>query len=612
MCGIAGFFDINIEPVQKEMIGTEMLQRIKHRGPDASKYFVDDYVFLGHNRLSIIDLSADADQPFTFRDYIMVYNGEVYNYIELKADLIREGYQFDTTSDTEVIIKAYHKWGENCVDRFVGMWSLVIYNQENQEIFCSRDRFGIKPLYYLMAENVFYFASEIKAFYDLDNFDPKLNLAQVYRGLNLGWISYKNETYFDQVKSLEPAQNLVFAQGKIKINTYWRLEKTDLNLSYTEAVTEFKKKFVESVSIHMRSDVKVGACLSGGIDSSSIVSTISSLDSLPLESFTIYYEGADAVDERPWVAEVLQKYKNIIPHYFTPSDKEITTHFSEILYHQDAPLPGSSPVSQYFLMQLAGKNKIKVVMDGQGSDEYLFGYMHFYYSVYAHLLKKGKLSEALTIFISQKTTQGYDFRKSMEVIVKSLAKFILGDQKYKRKEFEGKYTYVLMHKVKNDLWQSFDNGNPVDSVVQNALFLDTLPTLLHFEDRNSMAFSIESRVPFLDHRLVEFAYSLPYSYKLYHGKTKRILRDAMADLLPQKISERTDKKGFVTPGEIKWLRGPLKYLLKSENLTHLNDICDMEKVGNIIKKFEAGENEDATLVWRLVNLNEWRKTIPKK
>lgn len=611
MCGIIGFIDPELELHQKEKIGHQMLQRIIHRGPDASKLVTDQHCCLGHNRLSIIDLSTASDQPFSVDHLVMVYNGEVYNYLELKEELLQLGYTFTTQSDTEVILKAYQAWGESCVNRFVGMWAFAIYNTETNILFCSRDRFGIKPFYYIHHGGQFYFASEVKAFYDLPFFNPALNTKQVYRGLNLGWISYHDETYFEQVKSLPPAHNLIFHNNFVELDTYWVLEKKELNLSYEQAVDAFKSQFFETVKIHLRSDVKVGACLSGGIDSSSLIATMSTLDPIPLESFTIYYEGKDAVDERPWVKEVIEAYDNIHPHYFTPSDADIQNAFSKILYHQDAPLPGSSPVSQYFLMQLAGQHKIKVVMDGQGSDEYLLGYLHFYYSIYAQLFKNRQFSTALNTLKKHKSTQGLGLKESLVILGKSVAKYILGEHGYKRKEFFNKFPNVLKDNMEEDLWQSFDNGIPVDSVTQNALFLDTLPSLLHFEDRNSMAFSIESRVPFLDHRLVEMAYSLPYTYKLNDGITKKILRDALKGILPEKIAQRTDKKGFVTPGEIKWLRGPLKHLLATENLTHLGDLCNLDKVHDLIREFDKGDNSNAQMVWRLVALNEWRKTIPQ-
>lgn len=611
MCGIAGFFDSSLISSVKKELGSKMLLRIRHRGPDASSAYIDDQVYLGHNRLSIIDLSVEADQPFVVDQWVMVYNGEVYNYVEIRNELQALGHKFRTASDTEVILKSFIQWGDTCVDRFVGMWAFVIYNKNSGQLFCSRDRFGIKPFYYIHHGEQFYFASEVKAFYDLPFFNPALNKKQVFRGLNLGWISYHDETYFEQVKALPPAHNLIFNNNTIALDSYWVLEKKELNLSYKQAVDAFKAQFFETVRIHLRSDVKVGACLSGGIDSSSLVATMSKLDPIPLDSFTIYYEGQDAVDERPWVKEVLEAYHNVHPHYFTPSDADIQHAFSKILYHQDAPLPGSSPVSQYFLMQLAGEHKIKVVMDGQGSDEYLLGYLHFYYSIYAQLFKKRQFKTALNTLKNHKRTQGLSFKELLVILGKSGAKYILGEQGYKRKEFSDKYPNVLIDKVEQDLWQSFDNGVPVDSVTQNALFLDTLPSLLHFEDRNSMAFSIESRVPFLDHRLVEMAYSLPYTYKLDDGITKKILRDALKGILPEKIAHRTDKKGFVTPGEIKWLRGPLKHLLATENLTHLGDLCNLDKVYDLIHEFDKGDNTNAQMVWRLIALNEWRKTIPQ-
>jgi asparagine synthase (glutamine-hydrolysing) len=244
MCGIAGFFDSSLISSVKKELGSKMLQRIRHRGPDASSAYIDDQVCLGHNRLSIIDLSVEADQPFVVDQWVMVYNGEVYNYVEIRNELQALGHKFRTASDTEVILKSFIQWGDTCVDRFVGMWAFVIYNKNSGQLFCSRDRFGIKPFYYIHHGEQFYFASEVKAFYDLPFFNPALNKKQVFRGLNLGWISYHDETYFEQVKALPPAHNLIFNNNTIALDSYWVLEKKELNLSYKQAVDAFKAQFL--------------------------------------------------------------------------------------------------------------------------------------------------------------------------------------------------------------------------------------------------------------------------------------------------------------------------------------------------------------------------------
>ena len=608
MCGIAGFSQTNLTSSEKTTTIEAMLNSIIHRGSDNSDYKIVDDTYLGHNRLSIIDLSNESNQPFTFKNLHLIFNGELYNYIEIREELILLGYTFGTNSDTEVLIKSFDAFGEKCIEKFMGMWSIVIYNAETKSIFCSRDRFGIKPFYYIHDETGFYFASEIKALKKCKTFDYKLNLNHIQRYLSLGFVVYKDETFYNSIKSLPGSSNLTFENNKIIIEKYWTLEKITKDSNYNKAKTNFLSLFKRSIDQHLRSDVKLGACLSGGIDSSSLVSIISKEYQQPLNTYNIYYDGKNETDERKWVNDVVNKYKNITPHYITPSDEEIVSSLKKIIYHQDGPIPSSGIMSQYFLFEKAHKDGIKVIIDGQGADEYLAGYFNFYPYFFSYLLKRLKLKSYLTEVKLFSKNQNFNFKNKFLLHISSIKNCFISLEKSKKIEFKSKKNILIN---KEPIQFSFESSKPKksnsDEIFLQHLNLLILPNLLHYEDRNSMAFTIESRLPFLDHRLVEYTYSLPFNFKIKNGITKYILRDSMKSITPDSILERTDKKGFTTPGEVKWLKGPLKNLLEISNLIYINEICDINIVSKLIIDFIEGNNKNASQIWRIVMLNEWLK-----
>ena len=302
MCGIHGFFTANQNRDENNRLIRKMVASTNHRGPDYSGIEVLHPVYFGHNRLSIIDLNPEANQPMNFGKYWIVFNGEIYNYKEIKTELIQKGVHFSTSSDTEVILKSYDFYGEKCIEKFIGMWAFSIFNTEENSLFCSRDRFGIKPFYFIHHNEEFFFSSEIKPLKTTPFFSSNLNLSQVNRGLQLGWIGYKNETYFSEIQTLEPGHNLVLKNKKLSISKYWSYESEQNAVSSSEAVQQFKDLFDDSLKLHVRSDVPIGATLSGGIDSSSIVSSLlkNSLTS-NLETFSIYYDSTKGFDERPFI-----------------------------------------------------------------------------------------------------------------------------------------------------------------------------------------------------------------------------------------------------------------------------------------------------------------------
>ncbi len=610
MCGIAGFIDHTLDrDAGREVVGA-MLERIAHRGPDARGTYHDEAVWLGHNRLSIIDLSEAANQPFRYGDLMVIHNGEVYNYVELRTELESAGLRFRTTSDTEVIAAAYSHWGAECVNRFMGMWAFVIYDSKRRELFISRDRFGIKPFYYISDGRRFYFGSEYKALKGTPVFDSRLNEKQVARGLQLGWVGYGDETYYRCIRALPAASNLFLRveDGRPEVRRYWDIKTGDQLDGTSEAHEErFRGLFETSVSMHLRSDVTVASCLSGGLDSSAIVSMAQQLEpGRPYKSFSVYYEGKGDVDERPYIREVINKYPSIVPHYISPGDDEVGEAFHHALHHADVPCTGSSFISQYFLMKGIAAEGIKVVLDGQGSDEYLGGYMHTYYRVVADRLSGFSPGAAWSLTRDVNNQLGAGPGKRALHFMKSILSLLNDEQSLYAMEYRNYYPFLCnLTRMKTPFMLSHVPGSRTDNFLYHLVFNTSLPSLLHYEDRNSMAFSVESRVPFLDHRLVEFVFQLATDEKVRGTVTKHILRKALRGILPEAVEKRKDKKGFVTPGENKWLRGPLSHLLDID-FSGLG-ILNRRKCEKLIRDYKAGDNSKAILAWRLAVFAYWCK-----
>lgn len=604
MCGIHGFYSLNQDRIANQNLIHKMVASTNHRGPDYSGVQDLHPVYFGHNRLSIIDLNPEANQPMNFGKYWIVFNGEIYNYKEIKAELQQHGIMFNTASDTEVILKSFDYYGEKCVDKFIGMWAFSIYNSEEKSLFCSRDRFGIKPFYYLHRDHSFYFSSEIKSLKKTPHFSKDLNLEQVKRGLQLGWIGYKNETYFSCIQTLEPGQNLIFRDNKLSVYRYWNYPSKQMAISTEDAIHKFDELFQHSLKLHVRSDVPLGATLSGGIDSSSIVSSLLKNNlSSHLETFSIYYDSTKGFDERPFIQTIEKKYPNQFQlNYYSPNEKEIAKDFDDIAYSMDFPLSGSSPISQYYVMKLAKEKGIKVILSGQGADDYMGGYLHSYYRLFAQWMKCfqfGKIAKGIN---SYKNIHEASNSKLTDVLLKSTLSSFLNENSLYKFEFKN---YLPFLGTSHTDWNSFDlySSDKLNEFHYALMNYSSLPTLLHYEDRNSMAHSIESRVPFLDHRLVALLFQFPSEMKINDGWTKFILRKSMHDILPQEIQWRTDKKGFVTPGEILWLRGSLSHLLEIDY--DLLSFLDKTKTFEIMEAFKKGDNKNATLVWRVATLSHW-------
>jgi asparagine synthase (glutamine-hydrolysing) len=591
MCAITGFLSFD-RPIGPSYVGT-MTSVLRHRGPDDEGYLavdikkgcvepvpckgresqdsmlplIDDlarpaHLYLGHRRLSILDLSSAGHQPMSYgKGLWIVFNGEIFNYLELREELKRLGYEFRTNTDTEVILAAYSKWGEGCVARFNGDWSFCILDAERQILFLSRDRYGIKPLYYFHGKEVFAFASEIKALLTLPMVPTHLNREKAFQYCAVHCRDHTEETLYDQIYQLNPGYNLLFdlRTGAVQKSCYYGVEyDRDLGtydhkkaLSYAADIREL---LIDAVRVRLRADVPVGTCLSGGLDSSSIVAIMASLlgpstQKTVLNTFTAAFPN-EPIDESRF-ARLVTSQSSATTHYVYPSREGYQQALPSILYYQDEPFGSSTVYSQWEVMKEAAKH-VKVVLDGQGGDEVFGGYWDNRASFLTHLLKSGRLGELVTEL--RWTARNAGGWKQVLQAVKPLPFFSLGSvmkqlvYRWRFRDDINRSLQAFGH-IASQGWEHIqrkfcDNTN---ELLFHYLLEYSLPYLLKAEDRNSMAHSIEARVPFTDFRLVDYVFSIPAVYKIHHGWTKWLLRLAMQDLLPAQIVWRKDKLGFATP-----------------------------------------------------------------
>jgi len=605
MCGIAGAVDPRLSREEGEGLLGGMLASLRHRGPDFSSTWSDPPVWLGHNRLSIIDLSDLGHQPMTYDDLVIVHNGEIYNYLEIRAELAGQGYRFRSQSDTEVILAAYKAWGPACVGRFIGMWAFSIWDTTRRELFCSRDRFGIKPFYYIHAGDRFYFGSEYKPLKRSPLFRSDLNRRHVRRGLQVGAITYRDETYYTCLSALPERSNLVFRDGTVKVSRYWDIDGTRrFQGDFEDKRRRFAELFRDSVRLQMRSDVPVGGMLSGGLDSTSIASVVGTdFPDVSYRTFTIHYDGWRKMDERPWAEQVPATFANVRPAYFMPSDDEIGESYDAVVRALDTPVPDAPPVNCYQVMKAASAQKLKVMLDGQGADEYLAGYAPSFDRHIAGHLRRLQPFAALGAWNSYRHARSADLKTALRVAATGAVATLLGEQTLYLRHFRPSLSELLWKGVPVSLEPV--RGSRLQQHAYHRLFGWFLPSLLQYGDRMSMAWSVESRVPFLDHRLVELAFSLDDDDLIREGQTKYILRRSLSDIVPEAILARQTKQAF-SGGEIDhWLRGPLRFLtdrpLDLDGLGFLNP----GRVAGLVRQFKDGNKALGQFVWTLTGLNYW-------
>lgn len=565
MCGIAGIIQTDPSRYHSDAL-KKMTMALSHRGPDGENHWNNSNgtVLLGHRRLSIIDLSEAAAQPMHFGDkYTIVHNGEIYNYIELRKNLERKGYSFRTQSDTEVILAAYDHWDIECVEHFEGMFAFAIWDEEEQELFAARDRFGEKPFFYAFEGGSLLFGSEMKALWAA-GIERNPNLQMLFNFLTIGYTDNPErpeETFYHRIHKLPPASRLTFSPGKneLIIENYWDIDANYLDKKITdqEAIERFTDLFKESVNRRLRSDVAIGTSLSGGLDSSSIVAAIqnSNASNYHQEAFTAIFPGF-AKDESTYAKKTADQF-GLRQSTIALNEEDLLSDWNKLCYHQEEPLGSASAFVQYKVFELAKKQNVTVLLDGQGADEILAGY-HKYYKWYwqelfikRKLLRSGELKAANQNDVKEK----FGVKNIIASLFPDLASVVLEHQ------------YLLHAMNHEDLTKEFVRlqsreayySTPSIFNLNGVLYFNTrvhgLEELLRYADRNSMAHGREVRLPFLDHNLVEFVFSLPSHFKIRNGWTKWLLRETMKNSLPPEIAWRKEKVGFEPPQQ-KWMQHP--------------------------------------------------------
>jgi asparagine synthase (glutamine-hydrolysing) len=625
MCGI--WFSLGFPPDPGH------IDVVAHRGPDGFGWRRFDSaagpVALGHRRLSIIDLSDAAQQPMAYAEerYWVVYNGEIYNYLELRAELEAAGRHFRTRSDTEVLLAAFAQWGERALDRFVGMFAFVIWDKTAQSIFAARDPFGIKPLYFFATPQGLAFSSEIKQLIGLPGFGTRMNIARAYDFLSAGIMDHTDETLFEGVCQLRGGECL-----RLDLQ-YWRpgdalpicrwyelIAPGTLDLSEDDAGARFRELLAQSVRFHLRSDVPVGACLSGGLDSSSIICLMArEPDITALHSVSACYD-VKSVDERPFIETVIERTRSI-PHWCYPRVEDAFGEAERITWHQDEPYGSTSIFAQWCVFGEARRAGLKVMLDGQGADEQLAGYHGCFSYHFAALLKQRRFAALTRAMLERRMWHGVSLAQQIKALLVPLLPHSLARWLRHERQLLAQHDWLGGEGLRPYRGISaFDRacesiGRPGITGIGDLCVVLThssnLAMLLHWEDRNSMAHGIEARVPFLDHRLVEFAIGLGDRHKIVGGDTKRVLRRAMAGVLPEKIRARRDKLGFATPEEA-WFRGPLRDAVLGgieQTLEHFPGLLNPHGVRAHAAAMLEGHRRIDFSLWRIINLGVWGRVF---
>jgi asparagine synthase (glutamine-hydrolysing) len=566
MCGIAGIIQFGAHEYSRADI-KKMTDTLSHRGPDGEGYWeaVSGNVLFGHRRLSILDLSEAAAQPFHYLDrYVIIHNGEVYNYLELKDELKKNGYSFRSQTDTEVLAAAFDCWKEKCLDHFDGMFSFAIWDEKEKELFVARDRFGEKPFHYVFddSKKIFVFASEIKALWSMGlgrDFNKKL----LFNFLTIGYTdnpAQPDETFYESVKKLPPAcflkiklQNELF----IEVEKYWDIdpEKESTSISENDAIQKFHELFARSVMRRLRADVPLGTSLSGGLDSSSIAALICKFTTGGFQTFSAVFPGFEKNEEK--YIDDIAKWLSLQSHKTFVSDEEIPQLFKKLIQCHDEPFGSAGALPQYKVFELAKQNEVKVLLDGQGADETLAGYGKYYKWYWQELFSNRRLmkSKELQKAKSLGVRETFGIKNVLSSLFPDFASVFLERQ-------------YLLHALKQeDLTKDFVRSQSKEAYyttppifsLNGVLYFNTcvhgLEELLRYADRNSMAHGREVRLPFLDHELVEFVFSLPSHFKIREGWTKWILRKSMASALPNEVGWRSEKVGLEPP-QASWMSLP--------------------------------------------------------
>ena len=562
MCGFVS--SVGLIDQARLVRGTRALA---HRGPDEEAFFQSPEFSAGFRRLKIIDLSHDARQPMSDASgrFWIVFNGEIYNYRELRSELLRAGWSFRTQSDTEVLLTTYLAWGEDCVSRLNGMFAFLIWDSRELQLFGARDRFGEKPLYYAEDAGRLLFASEIKGLFPLLGRIPEPNSGVMRRYIEDRWTDFSEHTFFRGVRSVEPAHVLKVRDGRLETHAYWRLEESNVRIE-KDVVSQFRETFMDSLRLRVRADVPVGSCLSGGLDSGSIVCGIPHVlgaanQTYSRKTFTAAYP---EFNESREVADV-NRLSGANGHVCIPTPRRLED-LSEMLWFHDEPFHSFAAYASYELIRLARANGVTVLLNGQGADETLAGYQKYFTTYLASLLRSGRIAAAMS---AARSAQALTNRLAWPLLREAansglraearrwLPPFCRAGRRGSAPSMFSPEFETLTREAIAPRWEETSRCDVLHAALKHSIRVCNLPLYLRVEDRNSMAHSSEIRLPFLDHRLAELAFSLPAHWLMKEGRNKYLLREAMHGVLPESVRSRRDKLGFPIP-EVQWLYGDFR------------------------------------------------------
>jgi len=603
VCGISGVYCIKGSINGKAYYEAHSL--LAHRGPDdegflgvsaidsisLSKYKGNDTIgefsqlqhikeaglfscILGHRRLSILDLSSNGHQPFDFDHLSLIFNGEIFNYIEIRDVLIAKGYRFKSSSDTEVVIKAFHFWGEECFNRFNGMWALSIYDFKKNSLILSRDRFGQKPLFYSFENNILAFASENKFIRKLNIVENSIDKNSIKTFIETSVQDQDEATAYTHIKNLLPGHSLSVSATGLQVKKYWKFQPTYSKDLSSDAKDLFKSNFEDALKLRMRSDVPVGSLLSGGLDSTVIASALGHLDLLneSFEVFSAVFE-EERFSEQKYIEETT-KDLGLKSHYIFPKPDDVIDYLPKLLHHMEMPFRSVAVISQHLIYKFIKENSgIKVVLNGQGADEAFGGYTTDLYNLIIADLGRGGLSNAIASSKLLRGSRKISTRQLLGSVLKRCSLGMFSRSYYNKKSF-------------------------------SHISFSALKEYLKYDDRNSMTYGIEARAPFMDYKLMEFAFSISHQEK----NNKSLIREYAKGKAPDLVLNRKDKMGFVSPQEV-WQAQQLKpYISETyKKLSKGDNILDMDKENKILKNYFS-TSQEWQRVWRVFCYGYWLNT----
>lgn len=624
MCGICGYVNVENNSIQ---VIKSMTRVMHHRGPDDSGFEVitnqkGTQVGLGQARLSIIDLSPAGHQPMHYKNWVIVFNGEIYNFQEIKTKLISTGHQFVSTSDTEVVLHAFEEWGLNCVHRFIGMFAFAIHSLSDNKLYCCRDRAGVKPFHYYHYDDTFIFGSELKVLHEHPSFHKELDMDSVNLYFRYGYVPTPH-SIFKHTHKLEPGSWLIYDTVKNTTLTeiYWNIaevyQKPILKIDYAEAKEELKKLLVSACNYRMISDVPVGVFLSGGYDSNLVASILQSTSNENIKTFTIGFDQGN--NEAPFAKQTAAYLGTDHTEHFC-TKKEALDIIPTLPFYYDEPFADSSAIPTILVSQLARKN-VTVALSADAGDEVFIGYNR-YRSLYSHLLKMKRIPNALKGFTSVLLKASgsaipdgnYFLKHKIESFAGALKQddaiglALLLDaverapESFLRRLLPGYNKTVTGSMFNKDITHMNHDFSGALAYDYNMYLQNDILTKV---DRATMSVSLEGREPLLDHRIIEFAATLPYEYKYDGITTKKILKDIVHDYIPKELMNRP-KTGFSIPVR-NWLNGELNVFLRNELLSNElgHDIFDRKFLNNLLDSYFLGKFYNSELIWRIVQFQLW-------